>query len=155
MIKELPMSEVTNPEASVSTERLLPAPPRTVFAAFERPTRLAQWWGPNGFTNSFEQFEFRPGGRWVFVMHGPNGPGYANESVFRDIRPNARIVLEHVSKPWYRLTVTFTARGDCTHLTWLQEFESPQVAAKMRGLAETANEQNLDRLQSLLVSESA
>ena len=88
-------------------------------------------------------------------MHGPNGANYANESVFREIQPETRIVIEHVVKPWYRLTVTLTVRGDQTHLAWNQEFESPEVAAKMRPLCKTANEQNLDRLQSLLASQNS
>jgi hypothetical protein len=49
--------------------------------------------------------------------------------------------------------VTLTARGDQTHLAWVQEFESPDVAAKLRRFIETANEQNLDRLEALLASE--
>ena len=146
------MSHVTNPSAVLSTERVLSASPRKVFAAFEDPDCLAQWWGPSGFTNTFEQFEFRPGGQWRFVMHGPNGANYANESVFREIQPDSRIVIEHVVKPWYRLTVTLSARGDETHLAWDQEFESPEVAERMRPLSKTANEQNLDRLQSALTN---
>jgi len=130
----------------------LPADPRTVFAAFEQPDRLARWWGPSGFTNTFEQFEFKPGGRWIFVMHGPNGANYANESVFRDIQRDLRIVIEHVVQPRYTLTVTLTARGDQTLLAWVQEFESAEVAEKMRRVVEPANEQNLDRLQALLSS---
>jgi uncharacterized protein YndB with AHSA1/START domain len=149
------MSRANDPDAALSTERLLSADPRTVFAAFEQPDRLARWWGPSGFTNTFEQFEFRPGGRWVFVMHGPNGASYPNESVFRVIEPDTRIVIEHVVKPWYRLTVTLTDHGDGTRLAWVQEFESPEVAAKMRRISEPANEQNLDRLQSLLAGECA
>ena len=147
------MSQANNPNAVTSTERVLSSPPQKVFGVFEQPDRLSQWWGPSGFTNSFEQFEFKPGGRWVFVMHGPNGVNYANESVFREIQPDTRFVIEHVVKPWYRLTVTLTARGDQTHLAWDQEFESPEVAAKFRPLSATANEQNLDRLQSQLASE--
>ena len=76
-----------NPEATLGTERILSATPRQIFAAFEQPELLAQWWGPEGFTNTFEQFEFKVGGRWVFVMHGPNGANYPNESVFREIQP--------------------------------------------------------------------
>jgi hypothetical protein len=87
-------------------------------------------------------------------MHGPNGAHYPNESVFRDIQPDTRIVIEHAVKPWYRLTVTLTARGDKTHLAWVQEFENADVAARMRPLSETANEQNLDRLEALLANES-
>ena len=29
--------------------------------------------GPKGFTNTFQEFDLRPGGRWPFVVHGPNG----------------------------------------------------------------------------------
>jgi uncharacterized protein YndB with AHSA1/START domain len=149
------MTGANDADAAVRTERVLAADPRTVFAAFEQPDRLARWWGPSGFTNTFERFEFEPGGRWVFVMHGPNGASYPNESVFREIQPHTRVVIEHVVKPWYRLTVELTPRGDETHLAWTQEFESPEAAAKMRRITDTANEQNLDRLQSLLASESA
>lgn len=154
-LKELSTSLANDTSAAVGTERLLPASPREVFAAFERPDRLARWWGPRDFTNTFERFEFRPEGRWVFLMHGPNGASYPNESVFREILPDARIVIEHVVKPWYRLTVTLTARGDRTHLAWVQEFESPEVAARMRPLSGTANEQVLDRLEALLASEGS
>ncbi|WP_437774913.1 SRPBCC domain-containing protein [Sorangium sp. So ce1097] len=146
------MSQANNPNA-VSTERVLSASPRKVFAAFEQPDLLAKWWGPKGFTNTFEQFEFKPDGRWVFVMHGPNGASYHNESIFREIQSDTRIVIEHVVKPWYRLTVTLTDRGGQTHLAWVQEFESPEVAARMRPLSGTANEQVLDRLEALLAGE--
>jgi uncharacterized protein YndB with AHSA1/START domain len=144
------MSQAMDPNSAVSTERVFSASPREIFAAFEQPDRLARWWGPDGFTNTFQRFEFAPGGRWVFTMHGPNGASYPNENVFREIEPDTRIVIEHVVKPWYGLTVTLSPRGDETHLAWVQEFESPEFAARMRRLSESANEQNLDRLQSLL-----
>jgi uncharacterized protein YndB with AHSA1/START domain len=143
-------SQSSNSGAVVSTERFLSFSPREIFAAFEQPARLAQWWGPKDFTNTFEQFEFKPGGRWVFVMHGPNGANYPNEAVFQEIQADTKIVIGHVSQPRFTLTVTLTARGDKTRLAWVQEFESPEVAARLRPICEPANEQNLDRLQSLL-----
>jgi len=72
-------------------------------------------------------------------------------SVFREIEPDAKIVIEHVKGHWFRLTVTLSARGEQTHLTWIQEFESQEVAAKLRHVVVPANEQNLDRLEALLV----
>jgi uncharacterized protein YndB with AHSA1/START domain len=81
----LPTPRANDSNAALSAERVLSASPRKVFAAFEQLVRLAQWWGPNGFTNTFAQFDFTPGGRWVFVMHGPNGADYPNENVFREI----------------------------------------------------------------------
>jgi uncharacterized protein YndB with AHSA1/START domain len=148
------MSEANNPSAALSTERLFPASPRAIFAAFEQPEQLARWWGPSGFTNTFERFEFKPGGRWVFVMHGPNGADYPNESVFREIQPDTRIVIEHVVEPLFTLTVTLTPEDGRTHLTWVQEFETPEIAERLRPICDPANEQNLDRLQALLASES-
>ena len=48
------MSQANKPNAVLSTERVLSVNPRDVFAAFEQPDRLAQWWGPNGFRNTWE-----------------------------------------------------------------------------------------------------
>jgi uncharacterized protein YndB with AHSA1/START domain len=146
------MSEPDTPDVAVRTERVFSATPEQMFAAFAQPELLAQWWGPIGFTNTFELFEFKPGGRWVFTMHAPNGASYHNESTFLEVQPS-RIVLEHTVKPWFRLTVSLTSKGDGTHLGWVQEFESPEMAERMRPLGTTANEQVLDRLQALLAGE--
>jgi uncharacterized protein YndB with AHSA1/START domain len=148
------MPEASNPAAVLSTERVLPAGPHQVFAAFEDPTRLAQWWGPDGFTNTFEQFEFKPGGRWVFTMHGPNGANYANESVFRELQPGSRIVIEHVSAPHFTLSVTLTPRGNHTHLAWAQAFDTPEMARQLQSICVPGNEQNLDRLEAVLAGEA-
>ena len=144
------MSQPTNSGAVLSTERLISATPHAIFAAFENPEKLAKWWGPKGFTNTFEVFEFKVGGRWVFVMHGPTGTNYPNECVFREIQPDDKIVIDHVVNPLFTLTVKLTPRGAQTHLTWDQEFESSQVAEQLRPICDPANEQNLDRLQAVL-----
>ena len=141
--------------ARLWTERVLSAPAHQVFAAFENADRLAQWWGPDGFTNTFEIFEFEPDGRWLFVMHGPDGTDYPNECVFREIEPDERIVIEHVVSPWFRLTVTLAPREGKTHLGWVQQFESAEVADKLRSICEPANEENLDRLEALLAGAGA
>lgn len=146
----MPPAPAANPDAIMSTSRLFSVPPQKIFAAFENPALLAQWWGPDGFTSTFSQFEFKPGGKWVFTMHGPNGIDYPNECLFKELEPHTRIVIEHIVQPWFTLTVTLTPTGDRTHLAWTQEFETPEVAAKLRPLCTQANEQNLTRLHSLL-----
>jgi uncharacterized protein YndB with AHSA1/START domain len=143
----------TEASAVLSTERIIAADPRRVFAACEQPELFARWWGPAGFTNTFERFEFTPGGRWVFVMHAPNGVDYPNECVFREIVPGAKLVIEHVVQPWFTLTLTLTPRDGQTHLAWVQAFASPAVAASLRAICQPANEQNLDRLQALLAEQ--
>src|SRR5262245_5252907 len=135
--------------------RVLSYPPQRVFEAFARPEVLALWWGPSGFTNTFEVFEFRPGGRWKFVMHGPNGSNHPNESVFLKLDAPSTLVIQHVSPPRFVLTVSLITHEDGTEIIWTQEFEDSEVAARLIHIVEPANEQNLDRLQSVLLSEQS
>ena len=67
------------------TSRTINASPELLFEAIAHAERLAKWWGPHGFTNTFNRFEFKPGGKWSFVMHGPDGTDYPNESEFLEI----------------------------------------------------------------------
>lgn len=148
------MNFINDPEATLATERLLPFSPEQIFAAFENAEKLAQWWGPDGFTNTFETFNFKPGGEWVFVMHGPDGASYANENVFREIIPNAKIVIDHVFNPKFRLTITLTPHGNQTRLNWSQCFETPDLLRRLRTICEPANEQNLNRLERVCATEN-
>ena len=96
---------------TLSTGRVIPASPDAVFDAFRDPARLARWWGPDGFTNTFEVFEFRPGGRWSFAMHGPNGATYPNESEFASVVPGREVVVRHLSGPrWSRGALVVVGR---------------------------------------------
>ncbi len=51
--------------------------------AVSDPKHLAQWWGPDGFTITTSSFDFRAGGVWRFVMHGPDGRDYQNRVTYR------------------------------------------------------------------------
>ena len=132
------------------TSRLLAFSPQAVFAAIQDPQRLARWWGPNGFTNQFEVFDFRPGGSWVFDMVGPDGTRYANESVFFHIEAGRQVVIDHVCAPVFRLTITLEPEAGGTRVHWLQVFDDPAFAQAMRHILEPANAQNLDRLSAEL-----
>jgi len=134
--------------SAFQSSREIAAPMELVFAAFSNPERLARWWGPSGFTNTFDVCEFTPGGRWSFIMHGPDGQNYRNESVFAAIEPPSKIKVDHVSEPKFHLTITLEPAGTGTRLSWLQEFENPEVARRLEHILRPANEQNLDRLSA-------
>src|SRR5690606_20599048 len=122
--------------------RTIAAPPEQVFAAFQDVARLARWWGPAGFSNTFAAFAFEPGGQWSFTMHGPDGRDYTNEMVVREIEAPGRIVVDHVTAPAYGLTVTLEAAGNGSTLVgWDQQFANPAVEAGMEAFLATANEQ--------------
>ena len=126
--------------------REIPASPDAVFAAFQDPARLARWWGPDGFANTFHAFEFRPGGAWLFTMHGPNGTDYPNESQFLELVPNSMVRIKHVRPPLFELSVSLEPKGTGTRVSWVGVFEDRDFAARSRQFLEAANEQNLDRL---------
>ncbi len=75
--------------------RVINAPPEVVFNAFTEVRHLARWWGPDGFTTTTRSFDFRVGGVWDFVMHGPDATDYQEWITWREIVPPARIALLH------------------------------------------------------------
>ncbi|MFN4352128.1 MAG: SRPBCC family protein [Hylemonella sp.] len=121
-----------------------------LWAAFSEPQRLARWWGPAGFRNTFDVFEFRPGGAWRFTMHGPDGKDYPNRSVFHSVEAPARIVLEHENAPHFELQVTLSEEAGGTRLHWRMRFDDAITREALAGLVVPANEQNFDRLQAEL-----
>jgi uncharacterized protein YndB with AHSA1/START domain len=52
---------------------------------------VGHWWGPNGFSLTISQMDVRPGGDWIFVMHGPDGTDYANHNVYDVVEAPARL----------------------------------------------------------------
>lgn len=133
-----------------STNRVLAAAPTEIFDAIRSPTRLAKWWGPSGFTNQFEVFEFRPEGKWIFTMIGPDGTAYPNESVFKHIEPDHQVIIQHVCQPHFELAITLTQTEGGTMLRWDQTFADASVAQAIEHIVVPANEQNLDRLSAEL-----
>jgi hypothetical protein len=135
-----------NYDRTFLTERTLLFSIQAVYNAFASADLLAAWWGPDGFTNEFENFEFQVGGRWTFVMIGPDGARYPNQCVFTEIEPVSRVVIRHDCEPFFTLSVQLTAVNGCTHLQWLQVFDDAHIAQAVKAIVEPANEQNLDRL---------
>ena len=129
-----------------TTAREIPAPMEQVFAAISDPERLARWWGPAGFSNTFSVCDFKKGGRWVFTMHGPDGHSYAYESMFAEIEPPRKVIIQHVSNPRYLMTIALTPMASGTLVSWSQAFEDARVGQRLESIVVPANEQNLDRL---------
>lgn len=136
----------------IITTRIFNAPRETVFSAWTNAELLKRWWGPKGFTNTFLEFEFKPGGKWKFIMHGPEGGNYENESMFVEISEPRKIILDHISNPHFLLTAYFEEAGPGkTKLIFEQVFETVELYNKVKGFAIDANEENMDRLQEVLM----
>jgi len=130
----------------IATTRVFDAPRDLVFDAWTSPEHVGQWWGPNGFTTTTHSMDVRPGGEWIFVMHGPDGTDYKNHIVYREVVRPERLVYDHVSGPLFRATVIFEAEGQKTRIRMQMLFETAELRKKVaeefgavEGLEQTLN----------------
>ena len=117
-------------DREVVISRTIEGPRPLVFEVYTSVAHLSAWWGPNGFSTTTQSFEFREGGVWVFVMHGPDGVDYPNYIEWLEIVPCERIVLLHGERAGdpqsFRSTITFVDRGGATEVTLRALFPSKQ-----------------------------
>jgi uncharacterized protein YndB with AHSA1/START domain len=88
--KLLEVSEIAA-EREIVLTRVFEAPRKMVWEAWTDPKQVGLWWGPKGFTTTIEVMDVRAGGVWRFLMHGPDGTDYPNESIFTDVVPYERL----------------------------------------------------------------
>jgi uncharacterized protein YndB with AHSA1/START domain len=90
-----PPARSATADREIVISRVIDAPRELVFEAFTELRHLSRWWGPEGFTTTTQSFEFRVGGAWTFVMHGPDGTDYREWITWTEITPPERIALLH------------------------------------------------------------
>lgn len=145
------MKENNESNRAITNIRVFNAPREVVFNAWADPEQLMQWWGPNGFTNTFHEFDFKPDGTWKFTMHSPEGQDFLNTCIFEKIEKPERIVFQHLLPMHkFQLTATFEVLEGKTKLTFHQVFETVEECERIKKYVVEANEQNLDRLEKVL-----
>ena len=145
-----PTSAPSGTRPGFASIRIFDADAALLHRAWTEAEHLARWWGPKGFSSTFETFEPRPGGQWRFTMHGPDGGAFPNHSVFVEVGPE-RIVLDHLSAPRFQIRATFTPVEDRTRLSFAMLFNSAAECEAIRSFAEPAHEQMFDRLEAELI----
>jgi uncharacterized protein YndB with AHSA1/START domain len=111
--------------------RVISAPRELVFEAFTEVRHLSRWWGPEGFNTTTRAFEFRVGGVWDFVMHGPDGMDYQEWIIWTEIAPPERIALLHGESRGdpnaFESVLTFTPEGDATRIEMRTVFPTMEL----------------------------
>ena len=107
------------------------APRELVFEAFTEVRHLSRWWGPEGFTTTTRAFEFRVGGEWDFVMHGPDGTDYQEWISWTEIAPPERIALLHGESRGdpnaFESVLTFAPAGAATRIEMRTVFPTKEL----------------------------
>jgi uncharacterized protein YndB with AHSA1/START domain/pimeloyl-ACP methyl ester carboxylesterase len=80
-------------DRELTITRIFDAPRELVFKAWIDPSHVAQWWGPQGFTNPVCELDVRPGGAIRIDMTGPDGVVIPTTGVFHEIVEPERLVF--------------------------------------------------------------
>ena len=148
---------LTPTDREIHVERVFDAPRERVFAVFNDPELIPEWWGP---ATTVDQMDVRPGGSWRYVARNPDGTETGFRGTYREVTAPERIVrtFEWEGMPGHVLveTVVFEDLGDRTKVTTTMLFDTTEerdgmLASGMeRGVNETYA--RLDELLARLTS---
>lgn len=152
MAKRSARSEVSG--RSIIQERTYAAPRELVWELWTQPKHLDRWWGPNGFRNETKRSDFRVGGAWTYVMHGPDGKSWPNSIRYQVITPLERLEYAHGGEEdgpaHFHTVVTFETVAEGTRVTMTATFPSEAMVAEVSKYAVAGGMQNLARLVGYL-----
>jgi uncharacterized protein YndB with AHSA1/START domain len=111
----------TPSDREIVMTRVFDAPRAVVFEAWTTPEHLRRWLlGPEGWTMTICDIDFRPGGAWHYAWHNANGTDMHIHGTYREIVVPERIVTtEAWGDPWPDTvnTLTLTESGSRTTVT--------------------------------------
>lgn len=141
--------------------RTFDAPRELMWNLWTDPKHLAQWWGPQCFTNPVCEIDLRPGGAILIHMRGPEGTMYPMKGEFREIVEPERLVYNTIAleddqgsiQLEIHNTITFTERDGKTELTVRASVvtSTPEAAGALAGMDAGWN-QTLDKLTDYLAT---
>ena len=140
----------------IITTRILNAPRELVFKVLTDPNHIAEFWGPNGFTNIIQSMDVREGGEWLFTMTGPDGSVYPNRITYRKVIPPSFIGVDHDggegSPPEhaFKNEIELFEEGKSTRIEMRLIVKTIAQRDGFVGYAEEGGRQNLDRLAAHL-----
>jgi uncharacterized protein YndB with AHSA1/START domain len=143
-----------NAKRTLVLTRVIDAPRKLVYKIWTDPKHVAQWWGPEGFTNPVCELDAREGGAMLIHMRGPDGVVYPMTGTFHELVEPERIVfssgaLDAGGTPMFEVetTVTFAEHEGKTKLT-VEARVTKSTAAAAPSIAgmEMGWTQTIDRL---------
>ena len=120
------MEKISIIDREMSISKTFNAPVEFLWEVWTKPEHIANWWGPNGFTNTIHEMDLKEGGEWRLTMHGPDGTNYPNRSIFKEIIPFKKIVFEHFN-PHFNTSVLFDPKDGETAITWTMQFDTAEM----------------------------
>jgi uncharacterized protein YndB with AHSA1/START domain len=138
-------------QKELQTTATFNAPIVLLWEVWTNPEKIVNWWGPNGFTTTIHEMDFREGGEWNLTLHEPTGTNYPNRSIYTKIVPLKKIIFEHFN-PHFIASILFESKAGGTEMQWNMLFDSPEqfdLIVKAHK-ADEGQKQNIERLQNYI-----
>lgn len=137
------MVAVKNKSNEIHITRVYEAPVKMVWDAWTDPEQVAKWWGPRGFTITTHSKDLKPGGTWVYTMHGPDGQDYPNKTLYYEVEKYKRLVYDHGANDnqpaLFRVTVLFSEINGKTKMEMCMALATAEAAEEARKFIKKAN----------------
>jgi uncharacterized protein YndB with AHSA1/START domain len=131
-----PASTARDNREAVAT-RVFDAPRELVFRAMTQPEHIVRWYGPRDTQLASCEVDLRPGGRFRFVMAGPEGAEFVFSGRYLEVDPPARIVNTWCFEPYPDAeaveTATWEEEDGRTTVRLSIRFQSPEDYAGWAG----------------------
>jgi uncharacterized protein YndB with AHSA1/START domain len=138
-----------------------------VWKAWTEAELLDQWWAPRPWRSETKSMDFRPGGKWIYEMVGPNGERHGAVQIFNEIKKEQfysgkDAFADATGKINETLPVsdwknTFIATENGTRVKTIAKYASPEALQTVlnMGMEEglTMAQRNLDELLIALKGE--
>ena len=143
----------TPSDREIVLTRVFDAPRALVFEAHSRCEHIKRWWGRGNPLDC--ELDFRPGGRWRFVEHAPDGTDHGFRGEYREIVAPERIVqtFEYEGLPGHISleTLVLDEHDGKTTVTITSVFDSVEDRDGMlQSGMETGAAESMDALDALL-----
>lgn len=135
--------------------RVYDAPAKLVWTMWTEDKHVVKWWGPRGFTLTTKSKDVKPGGQWVYTMHGPDGVDYPNITTYHEVELYKKLVYDHGASegrpPLFRVTVTFEEHLNKTVMDMTMALETPEAAKEIsKFIKQAGGNSTWDRLAEYL-----
>src|SRR6476660_3927619 len=124
-------AEAATGDRELVISRVIAAPRELIVEAFTEVRHLSQWCAAAGFSTTTESFEFRVGGEWIFVMHGPDRTDYQEWISWTEIAAPERIALLHGESRGdpnaFESVITFEPDGAATRVEMRTLFPTKEL----------------------------
>jgi uncharacterized protein YndB with AHSA1/START domain len=138
-------------EGTLVIKKIFDAAPAVVWEAWVDESQVAQWYGPEGFTNTIHEFDAREGGTYRLTMHGPKGEHHPLRGMFKTLERPKKLVMtwqwegDGMGTEETVVTVEFREVGGKTEMTMTHELPN----AKSRDMHEMGWASSFNKLEKL------